>query len=120
MTLPKFNKRYELENMPISEKTKEGIAKGNLSDALQTLLRAMGMLEFNLEDAVTDIKKSLDHIDARLTTIEIRLQNIEIDIKQLQAKDQTLEDKIKELETRLDDYYLRLKNHKHIEYEKVS
>jgi len=108
-----FNDRYELKNIPISDKTREGIAKGNLIDALQTLLRAMGMLEFNLEEVVSQINERLDRIDSRLTSIELRLSNLE-------AKDRTLEDKIKELETRLDDYYLKLKNHKHEQYEKIS
>jgi cob(I)alamin adenosyltransferase len=113
MTLVKINKRYEIENMPISEKTREGIAKGNLSDALQTLLRAMGMLEFNLEESVAKINDKLASIDSRLTSIELRLSSLE-------AKDRSFEEKIALIEKRLDDYYLRLKNHKHEQYEKAD
>ena len=101
MTTTKINERYELKNMPISDKTRDGIAKGNLLDALQTLLRAMGMLEFNLEEVVVQINDKLERIETRLASIELRLGNVETQMERLRAKDKSLEEQIIEVKQQL-------------------
>lgn len=120
MTTPQFNPRYELSNMPISDKTKEGIANGVLSDALQTLLRGMGMLEFNLEEAVNEVNIKLGRIESRLTSIELRLSSVEAGMEKLRDKDKTLERQIAEAKGEIDvlciklkDLEDRLETHKH-------
>jgi hypothetical protein len=75
MTL--INEKYELDNIPISESIREGAKMGNSIDQLHILLRAMGMLEFNLEEVKSETKEGFKSINDRLDKMEGSLNDKE-------------------------------------------
>lgn len=80
-----FNK-YDLENIPISEEVKEGAKQGNSSDMLHVLLRAMSMLEFNLEEAVLKINQRFDKVEADVECLKRGQKRHSSDIRKLDAR----------------------------------
>lgn len=83
------HEKFEFDNFPMSDITREGIKKGNLSDALQVLLRAMGMLDFSLEEAVIDINGKIADLSTKVDCLGKDVHNLKIAGRK---RDKALED----------------------------
>lgn len=115
--------RYELENLPISRETREGLTAENINQ-IGAVARMMYLqddvydeqfseLKAFMQNLIIEQRSAFARIESRLTSIEQRLSGVEDEIKRTHKRIEKLQCRINDIETRLNDYYLKLLHHKH-------
>ena len=68
--------RYDIENLPISDKTREGLTPENINQ-LGAVGRMLSLQDDFIENILTGIQITIEKIEKRLDAIEARLDKIE-------------------------------------------